>query len=656
MSREFLLTNQYGGFTSLDLDKGITRKYHGILIAGLYNFERFNIVTALKEQVFEPGKKEVDFSAFSAGKNTAALHSSFLVETLHKPLPVQKFVVGPGKIKKTFSFDEASNFAQIEYEVETTMPMELVISPLINFRDIHNIGLNKYLKDTSQLGLFQHQGQFIVYLSDQWQLNITSDMSFRKQTSHLNVFYPQEKDRGYEAEEELLLAGEFRLSCPNAGKYSAKISFKLTPRSSVMRLWQLTRLQLQGNDNPSIVDDIQYLVERYPQLDESFAEFLATNARKFLVKTKTRQSILAGYHWFGEWGRDTFISFPGLVLATGKYDVAQTILIDWSKYLSVGLLPNMMEGLHYNSLDGVLWYFQALYSYFSDTQDKQTVRQLLPKLEQVLENLVVGSKYGIQVNPKGYLIWTDESKALTWMDAVVENQPVINRSGAAVEIQALWYNALQILEKLAGQVGYRLGNLPLLDQLQYLLESTLWDDFWNPEVGFFVDFLDNRGNKNFELRPNQLALLALPFRPINFNDNNARTLIKSVIEKIEQELLTPFGLRTLSKRAAGYIGTYSGNAYERDRAYHQGSVWPWLVMLYAKAKLNYAEDKAQALNELKAYLSTFWELIRKQELLSVPELFNGDDLKPGGAISQAWSVAAILEVIKEVYGHSGATA
>jgi glycogen debranching enzyme len=264
---------------------------------------------------------------------------------------------------------------------------------------------------------------------------------------------------------------------------------------------------------------------------------------------------------------------------------------------------------------------------------------LLPKLERAVYAIGRGTKYGICLDENGFLVWTNKKKALTWMDAIVDDQPVTQRAGACVEIQALWYNALQTIEKLAQLTNYKLINLALFDQLEMLLEKNFEKNFWLEQEQYYADFIDLDNKPNKELRPNQLALYSLPFKLGNLER------AQKVISIVEEKLLTPLGLRTLSSDSHQYIAEYQGVQKERDLAYHQGVIWSWLLILYYNALINTSNNSSKTREKIKAHLHNAWEEIKKRQILSIPELFSGENLQPAGTISQAWSVAAFIEGI-----------
>lgn len=634
MNDEFILTNRAGGYVSFDLTLGHTRKYHGLLIAGLENVNRRVVLASVNEEV-EIDSQIINFS----GNYYLNLKQPALTSYLHKafflPSPTQVFKVGSLRIHKIISLDETSeNCLELTYLVSTPVVAKIRVEPLLTMRDFHDVGLSL----TGVSLKLAHKEQ-IITLAKNASLQVISTAEFREEQSlSTDHYYPVEEERGYEAHEDLLKVGRYeQILLPGTNKIKFVVSLQSKPL--VRRLFTVAQDIISPSDNISIATDISRFHQLHPEIDKNLSEYLVYNARKFIIKDEQRYSLIAGYHWFGEWSRDTFIAFKGIMLGLGRYHEAQRILLDWGKYIAVGLLPNQMQGMHFNSLDGILWYINAVHEYWLETKDKDTVLHLLPKLERAIYALARGTKYGIGVNDLGFLIWTDETKALTWMDAIVDEHPVTQRVGAAVEIQALWYNALQTVEVMAQKTNYRLINLPLIDQLEKLLEGNFHSHFWISSHNYYADFISNGGSVNSELRPNQLALYSLPYRLGNADVD------EKVLEKVEKELLTPVGLRTLAPNSQQYKPNYFGNQRERDLAYHQGIIWPWLLKLYYGAVMNITGDEAEAKAKIKKHLESVWEELKQTNISTVPELFSNDGLTPGGALNQAWSVAALIEAI-----------
>lgn len=652
MQAEIVKANIKGGYFSTDLINGQTRKYHAILTYSNDEFERKVVVATVREAISINAAGEFDFSGNYFGGDSDPGHASpgrvspghaspgfqpgikkFLKDSSYLPYPSQVFQFGRTKVVKRIEVSETEAIVKLSYVVDSPESYTLQIDPLYTYRNFH--GLNSEIEFADVKVEYQKHKQRLR-LTPETSLLVKSDMDFvatrRRSIGH---YYPVEAERGYEAHEDLHSIGVYQVAgLPGREKY--EIVFKLQAKPAIRKFFR-SPIPTNISDNNSVLTDISRFTEIHDSIPEDLGQYLVLNARQFIVKSDKRYSLLAGYHWFNEWSRDTFISFKGILLGLGRFHEAQKILLDWSKYISVGLLPNTMEGLHYNSLDGILWYFQALWHYWEVTKDKDTVLHILPKLERVVYAFVRGSKYGIEVDKNGYLIWTDETKALTWMDAVVDGRPIIQRAGAAVEIQALWYNALQIVEKLALLTNYKLVNLSIIDELEKLLETNFEKDFWIEDRNYYADTIYLDGNKSYELRPNQLAAFALTFRLGNVENGH------KMLETVKEHLLTPVGLHTLAPGDHKFAAEYKGSQYERDCIYHQGTIWPWLLLLYYSATLKLNHNSAEAKDIVRSHITEFWKIVKGLHLIHTPEMFNPADHMPAGAVAQSWSTAALIE-------------
>ena len=349
------------------------------------------------------------------------------------------------------------------------------------------------------------------------------------------------------------------------------------------------------------------------------------------------RSILAGYHWFGDWGRDTMISLPGLTLTTGRYDVAAKILRTFAKHVDQGMLPNRFpdygEMPEYNTVDATLWYFIAINAYVDATDDEALLRELFPVLREIIDWHKRGTRYSIHMDPDDSLLYAGEDGVqLTWMDAKVGDWVVTPRTGKAVEINALWYNALRIMADFARLLGESPDEyIGLADQVQVSFSR-----FWGSDVGYCYDVIDTPdGTFDAQLRPNQLFAVSLPHSPLDAAQQRA------VVDVCARRLVTSLGLRSLAPDSAAYRGRFQGNPHERDGAYHQGTVWAWLIGPFVEAHLRVYNDPAQA----QQFLVPFIHHLADYGVGSISEVAEGDDPhQPRACIAQAWSVAEVLRV------------
>ena len=372
---------------------------------------------------------------------------------------------------------------------------------------------------------------------------------------------------------------------------------------------------------------------------------LLYSADQFIVQRETvvekeGHSILAGYHWFSDWGRDTMISLPGLTLTTGRTQIARSILLTFSQYVDKGMLPNRFPDIgekpEYNNVDATLWYFDAIHKYYKATGDYDLIKELFPVLHEIIEWHFHGTRYHIQVDPADGLLFAGEPGVqLTWMDAKVDNWVVTPRIGKPVEVNALWYHALCLMAVFADQIGK--SSAIYMEAAQKA--RTNFIRFWNEAAGYCFDVLDGPNGNDPALRPNQLFTISLP----EGNQREPELLEplkqKAILKACELHLLTPFGLRSLAPGDPAYIGHYSGSSRERDTAYHQGTVWGWLIGPFASAHLKVFKDKETA----RSFLMPLLDNLSTHGVGSISEIFDGDPpFKPRGCIAQAWSVGALL--------------
>ncbi|MGZ5430734.1 MAG: amylo-alpha-1,6-glucosidase, partial [Thermoanaerobaculia bacterium] len=443
--------------------------------------------------------------------------------------------------------------------------------------------------------------------------------------------YEEERRRGFDYREDLWHPVTLFFTFEENGtttRRAANLIASTSPRSAsdihLLRKNELTRrgkLTTKAGRNPVL-------------------RALARAADQFLVARGDMTTVIAGYPWFSDWGRDSMIALPGLTLATGRPEVAKEILLAFLEHVDQGMLPNRFpdagEEPEYNTVDATLWYFEAVRQYVEATGDLALVGD---RLFRILADIVAwherGTRYGIRVSTDGLLEWHAAGEVLTWMDARVAGRPVTPREGKPVEIQALWFSALKVMENLAKSLDE-----PLLASRYRLMAArakrSFSRQFWNATADCLYDVVDADG-KNGAIRPNQLFAISL------FHSMLTKEKAKSILAVVARELLTPYGLRTLSPKDPAYRGRYEGGPEERDAAYHQGTVWPWLLGAYATAfrRANGEGPKtAKAIHRLLAPLGDF---VLGDGLGQLPEIFDGDaPHRPRGCVAQAWSVAELL--------------
>jgi len=372
---------------------------------------------------------------------------------------------------------------------------------------------------------------------------------------------------------------------------------------------------------------------------------LVLAADQFIVRRGVTNagSVIAGYPWFGDWGRDTMIALPGLALATGRHDVARNVLRTFAQFVSEGMLPNRFpdagEAPEYNTVDATLWYFHALDEYLAATGDRALVRELYPVLRYIIDAHVRGTRYGIRVDDDGLLHAGKPGVQLTWMDAKIGDWVVTPRIGKPVEINALWYRALVAMESFAALQEDGLAERRYAQLASSALRS-FRRRFWSNERGYLADVVDGpQGATDYTLRPNQIFAVALDAGLLE------REQARSVVDVCARELWTPVGLRSLAAREPGYARLYTGGPRERDAVYHQGTVWAWLLGPFALAHFSAYGDARAAC----AYLAGIEPHLREACIGQIGEIFDGDaPHRPEGCFAQAWSVAEVLRAWRAI--------
>jgi predicted glycogen debranching enzyme len=652
-TREWLVTNGLGGYASGTVSTLITRRYHGLLIAALpAPLGRMNMLSHLYERLGLPGGSvaatTVGWETSGTGKPAELLD---LVEfRLENGLPVWRYELGELVLEKRLLLPYRQNTVHVTYRlVSAPGPVSLQIRPAVHFRP-HERPVSDPL--AGPYGLTVLGDRYELFASPELprlRLRMSNQgAAFRVSSQTIqHVLYPVEQSRGYEATGDLWSPGYFRMTLEPEG--AATIVASTDPWEAVdaldpataLRAEQVRRRRLYANAHPRARSGPA------PELVLAADQFVVTPAGRVADSALIRatgdeaRTIIAGYHWFTDWGRDTMISLEGLTLLTGRHVEAGYILRTFAHYVREGLIPNMFpegtrEGL-YHTADASLWYFHALDRYLRATGDRETLRLLLPTLSSIVEHHVSGTRFGIGVDPEdGLLRQGAPGYQLTWMDAKVGDWVVTPRRGKAVEINALWYNALRLLENwLRGeQEGDAAAPLAArADQVRTAFNAR----FWYAEGGYLYDVVDGEDGDDAACRPNQVFAISLSHPVL------AEARWTSVLRVVRERLLTPLGLRTLAPGHPDYKATYDGDIRARDAAYHQGTIWPWLVGPFVDAWLRARPaDRANA----RAFLEGFSSHLDEACVGSISEIFDAEPpFTPRGCISQGWSVAEVLRAL-----------
>ncbi len=618
MKDEYLITNHLGGYCSSTFHSGNTRKYHGVLIAGLADLSRKVIISNLEEKLIVDNEEFFINTCTFNGNIIYPKGFQNLKTYISTPKPIFEFQIKNIQIKKIIEIDKYANSIYIKYFILSNKEFDIEITPLITNRNIHSNFFDGEVLTSTVID----QNNALIEFNENESLKISSTsakiIDYKKK--YFDFYYTIEKERGYEATENLFSF--------------VKLKFRVKKEKSIINLKFSYKNRYFDKFNVKKYFDKK--VQSFHKNFENEYHFLSSKTQDFLVYTKSGISMIAGYHWFDDWGRDTFISFRGALLITGRFDEAKSILLNWSKLIQNGLIPNRPNLSEYNTLDGSLWFINAVYEYWVFSKDNETIENIYPKIFEIINCFLVGTNYSIHTNKAGYLVYDDDKLALTWMDAIVDGIPVVKRNGECVEIQMLWYNALKVYKFF--QQSLKLDNLKIeLDPLINRLKNNFNKDFWNEETNYLYDYINDR-EKNPQIRPNPIIGLTLPFQIADISK------ITLILKKIEEELYTSVGLMTLSRYDSEFVEYYHGNQRSRDLAYHNGTIWVWLLGLYIKAVIIYEQ------NTKKSYklLNDFFAEVKNQGLNYLPEIFSFRDKKPSGCLSQLWSYATMLETIYEL--------
>jgi predicted glycogen debranching enzyme len=631
---EWLVTNGLGGFACGTAGGANTRRYHGFLVASLTPPVQRTLLVAKVEVSARYLGQGTDLSAneFAGGTISAQgfVHlESFAVED---GIPTWRYALADALLEQRIFMAPGANTSYLRLELlRATQPLRVTLKPLVTYRDYH-----AHSRGAQAFQLETNAGQCRVLAcagARPYRLSISQGQFSPAPEWYWNFWHRMEAERGLDALEDLLTPGTFAadlsLGCP--------VYFVATAEAAA---------PAPGAD---ILDALKAasraLIAPLPKTAPAWIRTLAQASDQFIVGRgasapggTAAMSIIAGYPWFTDWGRDTMISLPGLATTLGRYDVAAGILRTYARFVDGGMLPNCFsdrgEAPRYNTADATLWMFQALDDYLHANPDPGLVRELFPVLAAIIHAHSAGTRYGIRVDPADGLLFAGEAGTqLTWMDAKHGDQVFTPRIGKPVEINALWLNALDVAVRLAAQMR------DAAEQrfCQSLLASAHsgFSRFWNAERACLYDVIDVDGGSTPDprIRPNQILAVALPYCTLSGEQ------MRAVVDCCARELLTSHGLRSLSPKEPGYIGRYEGGPAQRDAAYHMGTVWSWLLGPFVRAHYRVHGDAPLA----RSFLGPMAQHLHGACLGSISEIFDGDaPHRARGCFAQAWSVAEIL--------------
>jgi len=642
LKEEWLLSNSRGGFSSGSIIGCNTRRYHGLLVGSLH--PPANRIVALSNclecvSIDGAGAELADFEF------DKAIHPKGFrfINEFRRDLGVHfDYALDAVELTKSiYLLPDADTIAIVYNFSRVFKEFDFSVRPLVALRDFHSLQ-----KSDAELYSQWHDEGLVVRgpTEDTGELLLRSEhMWFQEdpQWWH-NFLYRTEKQRGQDHFEDLFSPGVFNchIDSPSRIVLWAEFGACGTTRETVevdldivldglaLREKELTANAGGNNDHAVALYSAagQFVVER--QIEE-----------------RLESTILAGFPWFLDWGRDTFISLPGLLLCTGRFDEAASVLTTFAGAVDEGMIPNRFDDYagrpHYNSIDASLWFVHAAFEYKRITGDNQTFSlKLLPAVRWIVDCYRRGTRFGIHADTDGLITGGDEQTQLTWMDAMYEGKAFTPRYGKTIEINALWHRALN------GLAEYYADKNPDSAEYYNTLAEQVCENFrklfWNDKAGYLNDCILPDGTIDSSLRPNQIYAVSLPFSPLTIEQQ------EKVVETVRQNLLTPYGLRTLDPADKRYVGCYQGPQANRDAAYHQGTVWPYLLGSFIEAYLRVNDFSRQSKTEAAEFLDPLLNHLTEEACLgSISEIFDGDmPHQPKGCFAQAWSVAEILRAYK----------
>jgi predicted glycogen debranching enzyme len=642
--REWLITNGIGGFASGTVAGSATRRYHGLLVAALKPpAGRTLLVGGLDEIASVDGTPySLATHRWASGAVSPQGYLSIQTFRLEGLIPVWTYQAGSARIEKRIWMRHAENTTFVQYTLlDSSSAVSLELKALVNYRDFHaatHSGNWRMRVDRVDNGVCvtAFDGAVPFYL------HCVRANCDPQHIWYRDFFFLRENERGLDDHEDQLFAADFHTML-EAGR---SLTMVFSTEGDADLDGDVARTAEEQREDKVLSAAKDLLPASSGSETPGWVSQLVLAADQFLVQRSlpgqsAGKTVIAGYHWFSDWGRDTMIALPGLALATGRPEVAKQILLAFSRFVDGGMLPNNFPDSgaapEYNTIDATLWYFEAIRQYFTASNDSATLRKLFPVLAKMITANVKGTRYNIHVDPAdGLLYGGGPGVQLTWMDAKVGDWVVTPRTGKAVEINALWINALENMAQFAIALGLPANGY---EQLAAAAKSG-FAKFWNPHRNCCFDVIDAVGvGSDAALRPNQIFAVSLNFSPLSSEQQ------KAVVDVCSSQLLTPFGLRSLALTERGYIGTYCGGPRERDGSYHQGTVWGWLLGPFALAHFRVYRDRFAALG----FLEPLARSTDSYGLGTLAEIFDGDPPhQPRGCIAQAWSVGEVLRAWKEL--------
>jgi predicted glycogen debranching enzyme len=626
-SREWLETNGIGGYANGTIARANTRRYHSYLTAATKPpLGRITLVSKLEETIVIEGE-EFELSSNQYPGSIDPQGFKYIQGFRLDPFPIWVYNIAGVRMEKKLFMVHGSNTTVCQWRLlKRRKGVQLKVRPLLAFVDYHHLqSESAYVQfdtsyDTPNVIQVNGNGTLAFFGNNATHVEPTGYW-------YKNFELEIERERGFDFRQDLFQPFELTYDLSKASVIT--LSTEATSPSGAVKF---EKAEVKRRNS----------LKKIAKAKSEFESQLVLAADQFVVSRGEGQTVIAGYPWFSDWGRDTMIALPGLTLATNRPDLARGILLEFSKHISQGMLPNRFGDAdgeaEYNTVDATLWYFEAIRAYLEKSGDYDFVQdELYPKLDDIVTWHVRGTRYGIQVDEQdGLLSAGEQGVQLTWMDAKIGDLVITPRAGKAVEIQALWYNALRIMEDLATRFDEQV-EAEQYSKMAVLCRNSFGQKFWNEKENCLFDVIIN-DQSDGSVRPNQIFAASLHF-PIIEGDK-----AKAVVDKCESELLTPFGLRSLSPKDPKYIPEYKGSPYERDSAYHQGTVWAWLIGGFIDAYRRVYPDRKERIENI---LGGFQQHLYQAGIGQISEIFDAESPHTArGCYAQAWSVAEVLRVLQ----------
>lgn len=633
--KEWLVTNGIGGYASGTLCGALSRRYHGLLVASFNPPTDRKVLVSKTEEVVETPKGITELGTNFFGNVVAPSGYDFLQKFERDPLPQASFAGEGFALSKTIFMVYGKNTTVVEYKNTGKESYALKTKLLLTHRDYHgnlfeNPETNFHtVSETQRLTTYAHYGAPPLFTHHNGSFE--SQMQWYK-----NYFLPAEADRGLPASEDLFSIGT--------------VFFELSPGETGYLIFT-TEDQTQVPDPKKLKREALARLKKLKTKEDGFLNDLMVSGDQFFVKRKATdsQTVLAGYPWFTDWGRDSMIALRGLAIDADKPQVVESIVDTFLQYLSQGMLPNRFpdspsDKVEYNTIDATLWLFVVLQEYHQKFGTKPFIKKTFDALTDIIDYYKKGTRYNIHETQEGFIYGGEGIAQLTWMDARIGNYVVTPRHGCPVEIQALWYNALKTYEEFAVLLKVENDTLAGVKDSISRFENHFKKEFWN-EAGYLNDVVMPWTSTDSTLRCNQIYAVSLPYSPLDEIHQ------KQVVEAVEKELLTPYGLRTLATNHPDFQPEYSGDVWKRDKAYHQGTVWPFLLSEYVAAKIKTSGKNKKNISEIEKLIRPLKQHFYEEDCLyGISEIFDGLHPSRGkGTFHQAWSVAALIRILTLIH-------